>query len=100
MSPSGTLFLKMSGIQIHSPGRLSCACPHKSNRNFQRGNCKGMQLGHTLKNMEKYDEKAVSVLARAFADNIKNVRFDYEGFIQKDNGDGTCQVIVNQQATT
>ena len=47
--------------------------------------------------MEKYDEKAVSVLARAFADNIKNVKFDYEGFIQKDNGDGTCQVIVNQQ---
>ena len=46
---------------------------------------------------EKYDEKAISVLARAFADNIKNVRFDYEGFIQKDNGDGTCQVIVNQQ---
>lgn len=47
--------------------------------------------------MEKYDEKAISVLARAFADNIKNVRFDYEGFIQKDNGDSTCQVIVNQQ---
>lgn len=52
---------------------------------------------HTLKKYGKYDEKAISVLARAFADNIKNVRFDYEGFIQKDNGDGTCQVIVNQQ---
>lgn len=47
--------------------------------------------------MEKYDEKAITVLARAIADTLNNARYDYEGFIQKDNGDGTCQVIVNQQ---
>ena len=47
--------------------------------------------------MEKYDEKAITVLAKAIADTLNNARYDYEGFIQKDNGDGTCQVIVNQQ---
>ena len=47
--------------------------------------------------MEKYDEKAITVLARAIADTLNNARYDYEGFIQKDNGDGTCQVIVNQE---
>ncbi|MFQ9637766.1 MAG: hypothetical protein ACLR0F_14075 [Eisenbergiella sp.] len=55
-----------------------------------------MQLMHTLYTMEKYDEKAISVLARAIADTLNNTRYDYEGFIQKDNGDGTCRVIVNQ----
>lgn len=52
---------------------------------------------HTLLNYGKYDEKAITVLARAIADTLNNARYDYEGFIQKDNGDGTCQVIVNQQ---
>ncbi|MBS5537471.1 MAG: hypothetical protein ACLRWN_15925 [Eisenbergiella sp.] len=56
-----------------------------------------MQLMHTLYTMEKYDEKAISVLARAIADTLNNTRYDYEGFIQKDNGDGTCRVIVNQK---
>ena len=35
-----------------------------------------MRLMHTLYTMEKYDEKAISVLARAIADTLNNTRYD------------------------
>lgn len=49
--------------------------------------------------MEKYDEKAITVLARAIADTLNNARYDYEGFIQKTTVTGPARSSSTSSVT-